>query len=288
MLSYTRIGVPRAALEAGVDDESAAYRWKPTADSRACFLIIAFYHCEFEDVRFMELFGRPFGLSSSVLNYNRGPELQVAVTRQLLKIPSMHFYDDNLCVGLSDETGSAQQSFGSLCALLGVQLDPPKKILMSVKFVYAGIMFDFSKLFTDGAVTVSPKPGRVESLTKEVAEALRANRLTPAQASSLRGKSVFLSSQVQGRIQRFAETALGQRQHARGHSALTLCLRDALQFLQEVLQVLPPRTATFLPARRPCVMYTDAMWSEGSPARAQLLDFQFTQEPASCNLQPAP
>ena len=50
-----------------------------------------------------------FGLSSSVLNYNRGPELQFAAVRQLLDIPCLHFYDDNLCFGLSREYGSAQQ-----------------------------------------------------------------------------------------------------------------------------------------------------------------------------------
>ena len=126
-------------LQAGVDDESSARRWKAAADVHACFLIVAFYHHEVNDVRFMELYGRPFGLSSSVINYNRGPELQVAVARQLLCVPALHFYDDNLCMGLSDEKGSAQQAFRSLCSLLGVQLDPSKRWLMSESFVYTGV-----------------------------------------------------------------------------------------------------------------------------------------------------
>ena len=255
-----------AALQAGVDDESAAYRWRPTADVHACFLIVGFYHHEVRGVRFLELYGHPFGLSSSVLNYNRGPELQVAAARQLLRVPSLHFYDDNLCMDLADGKGSAQQSFGSMCSLLGVQLDPDKKALMSAKFVYTGVLFDFTPLFEDGTVVVSPKPGRIDSLRREVDSALLQNKLSSAQASSLRGKSAFLSSQIQGRIQRFADTALAQRQYRDKGSTLTMCLRDALHFLQSLLGVLPPRVVAFLPQSRPCIIYTDAMWSQGQPA----------------------
>ena len=63
------------SLEFGVDDESSAYRWKPTADADQAALICCFWHPEWQEPAFLELLGHPFGLSAAVLNYNRGPEL---------------------------------------------------------------------------------------------------------------------------------------------------------------------------------------------------------------------
>ena len=220
-----------------------------------------------QTVRFMELFGHPFGLASAVLNYNRGPELQVAVARQLLAAPTVHFYDDNLTFGLNCEKGSAQISFKALCELLGVELDPDKHARMSSAFVYTGAAFDMSSAISLGVVTVSPKPGRVDGIQELLRTALRRNQLTPAAASSLRGKSVFLSSQIHGRVQRFCEGALAERQYQRSKSghALSLPLRQALEFLDAVLSAFQPRCVTFNEPKPPTLIYTDAVFTPGQP-----------------------
>jgi hypothetical protein len=75
-----------AALEAGVEDESAAYRWKPASPEDLNCLVIAFYHKDEHAARYLELWSHPFGLASSVVNYNRGPALAMSIMRQLFRV----------------------------------------------------------------------------------------------------------------------------------------------------------------------------------------------------------
>ena len=102
----------RAALDlvcrASVDDESSAFRQKPTCEEDANFLISAYYDRDCGEVRFVLMYGHPFGLGAAVHNYNRCPELQVAIMRQLAAILSFHFYDDNLIIDTSLGRNSSQ------------------------------------------------------------------------------------------------------------------------------------------------------------------------------------
>ena len=59
----------------------------------------------------------------------------------------------------SREYGSAQQSFQRCCELLGVDLDPDKRTRMHTRFVYTGVLFDFTHALSQGVVQVEPKPG---------------------------------------------------------------------------------------------------------------------------------
>ena len=88
-----RMGI-KLEFEGGTDDESSAYRWKVVRLGHRRYNVIAFWCKRANSVRFIVLLGSAFGAASAVINYNRGPELTVAAARQLLAVPSSHFYDD--------------------------------------------------------------------------------------------------------------------------------------------------------------------------------------------------
>ncbi|CAE8621888.1 unnamed protein product [Polarella glacialis] len=252
-------------LEGGIDDESAAYRWKPGADCDANVLIIAFWHPGTSSLRYMELFGHPFGLLSAVLNYNRGPEFQTAICRQLLSMLCVHYYDDNLTLGLSSERGSGQQTYNDLCGLLGVKLDRTKRTLMNPIFVYTGAVFDFGQLLPEGLVKVDAKNGRRESILSLVAEHRRSKWMSSGQASTLRGKCGFLGSQIHGKVLKQCERPLIARQYHDTVRSIGPVLDSALQFLECVLAKVKARHVQFGLQEALTIVYTDAMWEPGQP-----------------------
>ena len=81
------------------------------------FNIVAYWGSKRNRMMFVELWGHPFGLASSVLIYNRDPELHVAIMRTLLFSPCTHFYDDHLSIDLACAGGSGQLAYSDLCAV---------------------------------------------------------------------------------------------------------------------------------------------------------------------------
>jgi hypothetical protein len=263
----TARGFPLLA-ECGVDDESAAYRYKPGASVDANVLIIAFWHWELKSIQFLELWGHPFGLMSSVVNYNRGPELIQSATRALGLALSVHFYDDHAVIGLAHERGSAQQFLHVLAELTGTLLDRSKRTLMKPVFNYTGALFDATMLFQTGVLVIAPKEGRREKIVEEVKDILKTNTLTSGRASTLRGKLGYLSLQLTGHMARGCELPLIKRQYHDKTSVIAPSLRQALIFMQHIVRVVPDRMMNFaLPKEPPVLLYTDAMFQDGKPCR---------------------
>jgi hypothetical protein len=261
-------GAERSArLEGGTDDEEAAYRWKPVADEDEDVCISGFFHPVLRKPMYILMNGHPFGLASAVLNYNRGPALQVAVLRQLLRCTAVHYYDDLLCLGINHERGSSQASYRSMCQLGGVKLDSEKGASMSPSFIFTGAQFDLANVLADSAtIELKAKPGRREALLADISSIQAANRLSPASASTLRGKAGFLGGQVFGRVLRGCEWPLIRRQYFEPGPSLGPSLNMALEFLKVVLARVPHRSVKCGPARPDVtVLYTDAMYEPGSP-----------------------
>ena len=88
----------RPDIQAAVDDESAAFRQKPTSTKDERFLIAAFWCMKKKRVMYTLIHGHTSGLGASVNNYNRCPELQCAVLRQTAGVLAFHYYDDNIVI----------------------------------------------------------------------------------------------------------------------------------------------------------------------------------------------
>ena len=113
------LGAP-LLLEIGVDDEEEAYRKYATADSHACWSVVAFYHHVWGTVAFMPLIGHAFGLKASVNHYNRSPGLWVAVVTRLLAVCATHYYDDFAVVDSSLGKGTARAALVQVANLCGI------------------------------------------------------------------------------------------------------------------------------------------------------------------------
>ncbi len=99
---------------------------------------------------------------SSVIDYDRGPELMQSAMRSLGLALGVHFHDDHAVIGLAHERGSAQQFLHFLAELSGTFLDKVKRKLMKTVFNYTGARYDVSNLFKTGLLVVVPKEGRRE------------------------------------------------------------------------------------------------------------------------------
>ena len=176
----------------------------------------------------------------------------------------LHFYDDFCFLGLSTEKCN---KCIPLCVPRWVYAwTPAKKQFMRPVGVYTGAQFDRSNLLSKGHVVVSPKLGRCQALAGMIAEAREANRLTPAEASKLRGKSEYLSGQFMGRARKGCHQALAARQYHDKHVHLTPRLRGALDFLELAVGIVPFRRVEFRRGKRPLLyVWTDAMFEPGSP-----------------------
>ena len=252
------------AMEGGVDVESAAFRYRPTRDDDAPFLIVAVFNPELRRVHFGEKNGHPFGVGAAVLNYNRQPEVVIHTMRTVLGVCAHHFYDDALILGLNVEKGSAQQSYHALQDLLHTKLDKGKLQLMSQTFVYIGVQISFAELFQFGRIALATKPGRVEAIQHDIARYRRVDRLRPREAAELRGRAGYLGSHLAGRVTRGCEWALRQGEYKKDATlSITAApkLNFALAFLELILRKVPKK---FIPCHprtsKPAHLYTDAMW----------------------------
>ena len=105
--SWRQSHVRKFRMRHGTNDLFAAYRRVPTSQPE--FTVVAVYCYEAEPeagapplapedagaVRYCEVPGHNFGLQSAVVNFNRFPELAVAVSRRLMWIVNEHYFDDN-------------------------------------------------------------------------------------------------------------------------------------------------------------------------------------------------
>ena len=252
---------PQAKIEAGVEDEASAFRFKPTSEDDAHLLIVAAYDPRVGEMRYHEMLGHPFGIGPAVTNYNRGAELSIHCTRLLFRVPCIHFYDDALMAGFDFEKGWGQYCYQQLQSLLGTALDSAKSQKMAPAFNYIGVAFVLHQLLSHGVLVLLPKAGRLESILEMAQNIWWEKRLSSSLASSLMGKLNFLSSHVAGNIIRGCMRSFAKRAHEKSCTFLTPELTEALEFAMLLLQTFHPRRVVFSTMPRKSVLYwTDAMW----------------------------
>ena len=137
---------------------------------------------------------------------------------------------------------------------------------MSLHTTFLGNVYDWSEWESLLAVTFGMKQATKDKAEKMLSAHIAAYKLTPAEASKLRGLLQWADRGLTGRPCRGALTALTARQYyekVRGHS-LTPKLEEALGFLQTALQVMPDRKMLLgKEEEQPIVMSTDASTRKG-------------------------
>lgn len=268
-------------LAAGTEDEADAYQHSATRAPQHTVRLVA--DPATGSVRGFRPFGHNFGLEAAVLNYNSKPELEVAIARRLFAAVIEHFFDDFVAgpepsfarganiVGQSDGSRAPQSSQGMLWRMkvaLGTALARPKSVFYATAFTWIGVETDFSRLLASAEIRLRCKPSTVQRARGIVRKVIEAGSLTPAQASSLRGKLLWVW--LYGKLGRVEIAALADRQYARDRPeeggdtlwALTEALSGALGFVQGMLGgSLPDVVLRAASAEdKPAVILSDAMW----------------------------
>ena len=141
----------------------------------------------------------------------------MATMRTLLFSPCAHFYDGRLSLDLPCEGGgrSGQLAHADLCRLAGMKTRHGKHSNMSPVVVFTGCSLELNHVFSHGFMAVGPKDGRREKRNLLTRQLSAVNRCAAAQAATLIGKCGFVSTPLQGRVLRFAERPLIDRQYAK-------------------------------------------------------------------------
>ena len=277
----------------GEDDESDAYRHSPTATPQLTVVLVV--DPATGDVRSFVPHGHNFGLEAAVLNYCSKPELICSVVRRLFAGTVEHFFDDffsgepRFALGRCSEGSEAElRAMGGLrypastqgalwrtMACLGCGLQVKKHGPWSRTPTFVGVLTDFSGLRAKGVIRLRCKGSTVAKVRAIAKRAVEEDHLSPAQASSLRGKLLWVW--LYGRVGRAEMRPFKDRQYGRcsaevlerqrldsggGAWPLDEPLRRAFGFVDGMLAgELPDVVLRALPrSEAPVVVLSDASW----------------------------
>ena len=277
-------GLAVLPLVIAMADLAMAYRTIPT--SQPWFTTVGFFHPTSSPPRpeYYWLPGHNFGLASAVVNFNRYPEFVVVSLRALYAVPVDHYYDDFILTDLTAGGRSSLRLLEEFILMCGPgaprtarqpvrspELDPAKTKEPNASNVVLGIVADLSSVPSRRpTVHFRADPERVASVLAAFRLAFHRRRLSPHEASSLRGKLFFILSSAFGMVGRAATLPLVQRQYRDATSAFLPQseLHHCLLFFEALLPSLPPLVVPLSPPqRRPLIVYTDASFSRRSASR---------------------
>lgn len=207
---------------AWIVDESKAFRQVPVLPADRKMSVIAVYSPTEQKVGYAVMRGHPFGLTPSVYNFNRRAGVLTQIVLQLFSILARNYYDDRFGVSKRTLVEGEAALVVKICTLLGVSTN--HKTRWGAEVGLLGIQYNFR----EGRLHLLET--RRFALTEEILLILKRNKLTPGEASKLKGKLVFVSSHRSGKHGRPFMLALSERQYSRrGDSELSEALRRALR-----------------------------------------------------------
>ena len=224
------ISVPVPPLNLGLDDLFAAYRRIP--NSQLQYTTVAVFHYNRNQVLYHSIYGHPFGLKASVVNFNRMPHALCSIAARLFAVVTTHFVDDYITVDINHEKVpdisvlpldqqqlafqccnhmSAQQCLDLLHSKVGLHLEPKKRKYAASRNVLLGVHADMSRAHSDRVVVFRPTTDRMRRILTSMQEARKEDRLKPHDAQVLLGKLNFCLQAGAGRIGRAATLPLVER-----------------------------------------------------------------------------
>ena len=150
------------AFRLSTNDLKKAYRQMPSGHPHHTVVALWNPAPRAEGGQVVEFFidrGMPFGLATSVLQFNRPMESLVAILRRVFGVPCAHYYDDIVNAGPAFAAKSDDDVTRALCAIIGFVLDDDKWCKPNVSNAFLGVIFDFSQ-YKRGLVFIRIKPER--------------------------------------------------------------------------------------------------------------------------------
>lgn len=265
-----RLGLPMPRLTIGLDDLRKAYRVVP--NSMPWLSVVAVWAFSWNCTAFHVMYGHSFGKVASVLNFNRLPCFVCEVALVLLLILVQHYVDDYVNCDLRAGRDSAQRGLRTVHQVIGLDVEMKKRKPNAASNHVLGIGASAEHVHESMYIELYPLEERRVALEEQLAECKRSGRLTPAEASKIRGKVGFLLLPAYGRVGRAALQPLVQREWDDSPPYLwTPALEVMRLYLVELLPLVPDLYIPMAPTSEPPVVaYTDAAfhWYHDSSGRA--------------------
>ncbi|CAE7816673.1 unnamed protein product [Symbiodinium sp. CCMP2456] len=187
-------------------------------------------------VRTYKVNSLPFGATASVSSFLRCAAATWFLGSHALGIPWTSYFDDFPLFSLDENCEVTDHVATSFLDLLRIYFakEGRKATVFGKSFKALGLVIDLSH-FGEGYVTIGHTPERGEELRSTIANILEADRLSHAEAESLRGRLHWYTSFLFGRRSAQALNVLSDWVN-RGTSKCTLSddLRDSLKLLRDV------------------------------------------------------
>ena len=207
-LRWLRSRSTGGSVQGWVLDERKAYRQIPILPEHRRWSVITLREPVTGKISFFVMIGHSFGLVAAVYNYNRRSAAITDVLRRLFLVTAFNFYDDKYGFELEKTCSSAFDCAQKVHWWLGAKFDV-KKLQLCFDPTILGITYDLK------AMQLKIKESRKEELSDEIASILATKLLPPGQAGKLRGKLMFGSSQLWGKIGRAFLRSLLERQYTK-------------------------------------------------------------------------
>ena len=256
-LRWLRSAANEKKISGWVLDERKAYRQIAVAPDQRRWSVIAMREPNTGKIAFFVMIGHSFGLVSAVYNYNRRSAAITDVLRRLFWVAAFNFYDDKYGFEVEETCGSAFKCAQSVHRWLGAQFDP-KKLQLCDDPTILGVTYDLKEL------CLKIKPARKEELLEEIHSILQTGLLPPGQAGKLRGKLMFGSSQLWGKIGRAFLRSLSERQYSKfPRSDVNAPLKLSLEHWKLLIEDGPPRKIETAERRKSdFVIFTDGSYPD--------------------------
>ena len=250
------------ALHGGTDDMEKAYR-RVAVDIPQ---VVALWDPFNEEATFFIVSGFPFGLSSAVNAFNRLTTFMTAFNRRVLYLPSGHYYDDFVIIERAWAAQEAQALMGKAALTFGYPFSKEKHKPASITMAFLGVTSCFIAYQMAGTVRMFVAVDRVTRLSNDIRLIVRAKRIDAGGTAKLVGRLLFTLTWTVGTFGKAVLQPLFAMQQIDGAIDLEEPAMLALSFFLLALASLRPRiyNASRKAARRPVLIWTDAMYAAGA------------------------
>jgi len=278
--------LPMPEMVFSTDDMRAAYRQIPCSQPGHTMVCVYKFGKD-EGPRFFPVHGFNFGHVSSVVQYNRCPELLTHAARKIFLCVTEHYADDYAVPDVVPPVGAGSHALGhsraqrALTALhnaVGLLLEPDKSTTPAQTNTFLGVRTHLEGVSgTESPQAVfTPSARRLQGVLDKLQECRDANHLDKHEAEILQGKLQFIRGHSFRGVGRAATQPLLTRS---GKAAYTLpggaappprtdefdaAMRVMHDFLTVLFAHLPPlvRRLGLSRARKPVLVYSDAQYNE--------------------------
>jgi len=240
-----------------VADLKGAYKQVAVHPANASVSIVAVQEPGSFKVRLFRALALMFGETAAVYAFLRLSRAIAALATRLFDLVVVEFFDDFTQVESKTTSESALKTLERLFELLGWEVsEGDKRLIFGKSFVSLGVQVGFEGS-SDGVVSVTNKPGRIEGIEESVNGVVKQGSMGFKEALSIKGKISFAEGQMFGRVAAPVCRLLSAWASSGIDRQLDPTMVIALTGVCNALRVAKPRYIAPPEKEKPIVIFTD-------------------------------